>query len=114
VWSIPEERYHYARYVTGQEEILSSKADNRAEPTSESDREHVRQVIASGINELDDREREIVSSHFGLGMKGAPLTLEQLGKRFGVTKERVRQIEQRALARLREVLAPSLIDAISD
>ena len=112
--SIPEERYHYARYVTGQEEILSTRADHRVEPTSESDREHVRQLIASGINELDDREREIVSSHFGLGMKGAPLTLEQLGKRFGVTKERVRQIEQRALARLREVLAPSLIDALSD
>jgi len=111
--SIPEERYHYARYVTGQEEILSSKADKRTEPVSESDREHVRQLIASGINQLDEREREIVSSHFGLGMKGAPLTLEQLGKRFGVTKERIRQIEQRALGRLRDVLAPSLVDALS-
>lgn len=112
--SIPEQRYHYARYVTGQEEILATEADRRAEPEHESDREHVRKLIASGINELDDREREIVASHFGLGMKGTTLTLEQLGKRFGVTKERVRQIEQRALARLREVLSPTLIDAIAD
>ena len=36
----------------------------------------------------------------------------QLGQRFGVTKERVRQIEQKALARLKEVLHPSLVDAV--
>ena len=42
------------------------------------------------------------------------LTLEQLGKRFGVTKERVRQIERRALDRLRGLLAPSLADALCD
>ncbi len=112
--SIPEERYHYARYVTGQEEILATEANRQPEPVSESDREHVRKLIASGMNELGEREREIVAGHFGLGTKGTPLTLEQLGKRFGVTKERVRQIEQRALARLREVLAPSLVDALTD
>jgi RNA polymerase sigma factor (sigma-70 family) len=111
--SIPEQRYHYARYVTGQEEILSTEADRSTEPANESDREHVRNAIASGMSELDEREREIIASHFGLGRSGAPLTLEQLGKRFGVTKERVRQIEQRALARLREVLAPSLVDALT-
>ena len=112
--SIPEEHYHYARYVTGQEEILATEADRRTEPASEGDREHVRKVIASGMNELSEREREIVSSHFGLGTRGGVLTLEQLGQRFGVTKERIRQIEQRALGRLREVLAPSLVDALAD
>ena len=74
----------------------------------------MRKVIASGMNELNEREREIVSSHFGLGTRGGVLTLEQLGQRFGVTKERIRQIEQRALGHLREVLAPSLVDALAD
>jgi len=55
----------------------------------------------------------VVSNHFGLEKPGTSLTLEEIGKRFGVTKERVRQIERRALARLREVLAPSLADAIA-
>jgi DNA-directed RNA polymerase sigma subunit (sigma70/sigma32) len=41
------------------------------------------------------------------------MTLQQLGARFGVTKERVRQLERRALLRLREVLGPSLAEAIS-
>ncbi len=112
--SIPEQRYRSARYVTGQEELLDAKADHHPAPASKSDRQHVRKAIAEGIGELDEREREIVSSHFGLGGKCGALTLEQLGQRFGVTKERIRQIEQRALARLREVLAPSLVEAIAD
>ncbi|MCH8189118.1 MAG: hypothetical protein IIB66_10575, partial [Proteobacteria bacterium] len=56
---------------------------------------------------------ETVTWHFGLAKAGTTATLEQLGKHFGVTKERVRQIEKRALAHLREVLAPSLVDVIS-
>jgi RNA polymerase primary sigma factor len=80
----------------------------------ESDRQHVRAAIAAGMEELDEREREIVSGHFGLGGRHGSLTLEQLGQRFGVTKERVRQIERRALARLREVLAPSLAETLAD
>ncbi len=111
--SIPEQFYRCSRWVTGQEEILDAAPDQRPAPASESDRRHVREAIAAGMNELDDREREIVSSHFGLGGRSGALTLEQLGQRFGVTKERVRQIEQRALARLREVLAPSLVDAFT-
>lgn len=43
---------------------------------------------------------------------GHPKTLEQIGRQLGVTKERVRQIEQQALARLRKVLPPSLAEAL--
>ncbi|MGB2987134.1 MAG: sigma-70 family RNA polymerase sigma factor [Phycisphaerae bacterium] len=111
--SIPEQLYRCSRYVTGQEEVLDAMADHRPEPVSESDRKRVRELIAAGMNELDEREREIVSSHFGLGSKSGALTLEQLGQRFGVTKERIRQIEQRALAHLRDLLAPSLADALA-
>ncbi|MHC5111351.1 MAG: sigma-70 family RNA polymerase sigma factor [Planctomycetota bacterium] len=110
--SIPEQHYHSARFVTGQDELLDAAADHRQAPASRSDRDQVRQAIADGMQSLTDREREIVSSHFGLGGDGGSLTLDQLGKRFGVTKERVRQIEKRALARLRDVLAPSLADTI--
>lgn len=111
--SIPEQLYRRSRYVTGQEEILDAAPDQRPVRASESDRRHVREAIAAGMNELNEREREIVSSHFGLGGRSGALTLEQLGQRFGVTKERIRQIEQRALGRLREVLTPSLVDALA-
>jgi len=111
--SIPEQHYHNARYVTGQDTVLDTAAERNVEPVHAGDRERVKELIAVGMRELTDREREVVSNHFGLEKPGTSLTLEQLGKRFGVTKERIRQIEMRALARLREVLAPSLRDAIA-
>jgi RNA polymerase primary sigma factor len=110
--SVPERHYHYARYVTGQEELLQTAPDQRIEGGHAGDREHVRQLIETGLQELTEREREIVSNHFGLSGEDDPMTLEQLGERYGVTKERVRQIEQRALARLRQVLSPTLADSI--
>lgn len=112
--SIPEQRYHKPRQVTGQEELLHAAPDPRDEPISQSDQSRVREMIASGLGTLDSREREVVKSHFGLGADGVRMTLEQIGTRFGVTKERIRQIERRALTRLREVLAPSIVDMLPD
>jgi len=111
--SIPEAHYHAARYVTGQDVVLDSVADERPGAVPASDRRAVRALIEEGMEELTEREREIVTNHFGLSSDGASVTLEQLGKRFGVTKERVRQIERKALARLRDVLAPSLVETFS-
>ncbi|MFQ5462014.1 MAG: sigma-70 family RNA polymerase sigma factor [Phycisphaerae bacterium] len=110
--TIPEQHYRAARYVTGQDELLEAAPDPSEQAVSSSDRDRLRAAIADGLMVLDDREREIVSSHFGLGQNGNALTLEQLGRRFGVTKERVRQIEKRALVRLRDVLPASLLDVL--
>jgi len=51
---------------------------------------------------LDQREREILTLRFGLGDRGEPCTLEEIGSAFGVSRERIRQIETRALAKLRD------------
>lgn len=112
--SIPTEQYQTARFVTGQEELLDAAPSTGPTGTAgeASDRNRVRELIGEGLMALEEREREIVRAHFGLGGDGTPLTLEQLGQRFGVTKERVRQIEQRAIERLREVLAPELADTL--
>ena len=112
--TIPQQHYYGARYMTGNDELLSQAADTsqQVQPNA-GDQQRVRELISAGLGELTEREREIVSSHFGLGARGAGATLEQLGKRFGVTKERVRQIEQKALARLRDVFHPSLADAFT-
>jgi RNA polymerase primary sigma factor len=52
---------------------------------------------------LDDRERRIIDERFGLNGRTA-LTLEEVGREFGVTRERIRQLQNSALAKMRRAL----------
>ncbi|MCC7351760.1 MAG: sigma-70 family RNA polymerase sigma factor [Phycisphaerales bacterium] len=56
---------------------------------------------------LNERERNILLSHFGVGDRQKPVTFEQMSRRMGLTSQRVRQIEQSALAKLREIAVHS-------
>ena len=56
--------------------------------------------VESALHVLDEREREIVKMRFGIGFEGA-FTLDEIGKRLGLTRERIRQIEKKALSTLR-------------
>ena len=72
---------------------------------SESEVNHaLTRLFRWGYAALTHRERAIVVRHFGLKGEGQGETLAQIGKGFGVTKERVRQIERNAIKRLREIL----------
>lgn len=53
---------------------------------------------------LDSRESRILKLRFGLG-NGEPMTLKAIGKRFGLTRERVRQMEQQALDKLGAIMS---------
>ena len=53
---------------------------------------------------LDERERKIIVKRFGLD-GGKPKTLEEVGKQFGVTRERIRQLQNLALAKMRAALS---------
>ncbi|MEI7646053.1 MAG: RNA polymerase sigma factor RpoD [Chloroflexales bacterium] len=60
----------------------------------------LRQQIATALDQLTERERRVLELRYGLS-DGQPRTLEEVGKAFGVTRERVRQIEVKALRKLR-------------
>nr|AAB07554.1 SigD [Chloroflexus aurantiacus J-10-fl] len=60
----------------------------------------VRQQITAALDQLSERERRVLELRYGL-VDGQPRTLEEVGKAFGVTRERVRQIEVKALRKLR-------------
>jgi RNA polymerase primary sigma factor len=57
-------------------------------------------AVLEALGELSDRERDVVRLRFGLD-DGQARTLEEVGREFGVTRERIRQIESKTLAKLR-------------
>src|ERR1700722_16292718 len=65
---------------------------------------NMRDELSELLEVLDDRERKIIFQRFGLD-GGKPKTLEEVGKKFGVTRERIRQLQNIALAKLRRALA---------
>jgi RNA polymerase primary sigma factor len=73
-----------------------------------------RDDLWSLLAQLDEREREILSLRFGLA-DDRPLTLDEVGRRFNLTRERIRQIEAKALTKLRHPCSAhhrKLVDAL--
>ncbi len=60
----------------------------------------LQEQLAQVLDSLADRERKVIELRFGL-VDGHPRTLEEVGREFGVTRERIRQIESKTLAKLR-------------
>ena len=62
--------------------------------------ESLSREIDRALSTLTDREKEIIQMFFGIGMQ--EMTLEEIGDRFGLTRERVRQIKEKAIRRLKQ------------
>ncbi|HEX6570286.1 MAG TPA: RNA polymerase sigma factor RpoD [Acidimicrobiales bacterium] len=76
------------------------KDDGAEEPDDVATRQMLQNEVRNVLGELNEREREVVIMRFGLNDE-QPRTLEEVGKTFGVTRERIRQIESKTLAKLR-------------
>jgi len=76
------------------------KDDGAEEPDDAATRQMLQNEVRKVLDELNDREKEVVIMRFGLDDE-QPRTLEEVGKQFGVTRERIRQIESKTLAKLR-------------
>jgi len=78
--------------------VGDSEAQNPFELLRDKD---LRDEVGDLLGLLDDRERRIINSRFGLD-GGKPKTLEEVGVKFGVTRERIRQLQNIALSKLRK------------
>ena len=74
--------------------------DTAVSPAAAASQQMLKEQVHAALDVLSDREREVLELRFGL-RDGTHKTLGELGKRFGITKERVRQLEARALRKMR-------------
>ncbi|MFO0919399.1 MAG: sigma-70 family RNA polymerase sigma factor [Planctomycetaceae bacterium] len=102
--SIPAEHTQLDRFRTGNEEVFQNSSDRRLDHYHDEINNHRQHAaIMSILDQLEPREKDIIVHRYGLSEGAVPLTLEQVGHRFGVTKERIRQLEARALKKMRKI-----------
>jgi len=88
--------------------------DDRApEPSRNAFAMALQETLAMVLDKLTDREMRIIKLRFGLDGQG-PFTLEETGRILGITRERVRQIQERALAKLRQMRSASELQAFME
>ena len=73
---------------------------NAISPEMYAENEVIREQVDKMLKELPEREEQIIRMRFGLDGTGKPKTLEEVGKNWNVTRERIRQLEAKALRRL--------------
>ena len=109
--SIPAEYTQLDRFRTGNDEVFYQASDPRSERLNEeivNQRQH--EALMQILAQLDPRERDIIVSRYGLKDGKPAQTLEQVGQKLGVTKERIRQLESRALQKLRKIAEEEHLD----
>ena len=109
--TIPDENRHRDRYRTSHAEMFTATEDARSDQYEQETAQVQRETQVERIlDRLDEREQQIIISRFGLHRGQEPLTLKQVGAAMGVTKERIRQIEARALSKLRRAAEEDRIE----
>ena len=89
-----------APFVDGEDNSLLDVLVNDDSPMADNTlvNESLSREIDRALSTLSDREKEIIQMFFGIGMQ--EMTLEEIGDKFGLTRERVRQIKEKAIRRL--------------
>ena len=94
----------------GSESVLDGVADDGGtDPMSLTLSNEVDLLLTNGLDELNQREREVLAGRYGLGDR-EPETLEVLAARLGLTRERIRQIQQEALLKLKRGMVRHGVD----
>src|SRR6185436_11026847 len=98
----PKEFDRHARFVTGRDDLFEKVPDNRSEEREAlATTQRATHCVNRLLEYLEPREREIIRMRAGLDDHAKSMTLEEIGRQFGITKERVRQLNARAMKKLR-------------
>lgn len=98
-----------APFVEGEENSLLDVMTNTDSPSADGTlvNESLATEISRSLSMLNEREKDIVEMSFGINHQ--EMTLEEIGERFGLTRERVRQIREKAIRKLRAGSRNSLL-----
>ena len=90
-----------APFVDGEDNSLLDVMPNNDAPMADLTlvEESLRSEIQNALNVLNERERNVIEASYGINRQ--ELTLEEIGTKFGLTRERVRQIKEKAIRKLR-------------
>ena len=100
-----------APFADGEDNSLLDVLANDDAPMADAElvKESLRAEIARALDTLNERERNIITAAFGIGMP--EMTLEEIGQKYGLTRERVRQIREKAIRRLRNNTKSKILKA---
>ncbi len=100
-----------APFVDGEDNSLLDVLESKGLPETDEKLEYLeslRQEIERSLSTLTERQADIIRLYFGLGMEH-PISLEDIGERFDLTRERVRQIKDKAISKLRSASRSKLL-----
>jgi len=100
-----------APFVDGEDNSLLDVLENDSTPNTDSNLEYVeslRKEIQRSLSTLTERQCDVIMLYFGIGVEH-PMSLEDIGERFGLTRERVRQIKDKAINKLRSTSRSKLL-----
>ena len=100
-----------APFVEGEDNSLLDVLENSSTPNTDSALEYLeslRKEIERSLNTLTERQCDVIKLYFGIGVEH-PMSLEDIGDKFGLTRERVRQIKDKAINKLRSASRSKLL-----
>jgi RNA polymerase primary sigma factor len=100
-----------APFVDGEDNSLLDVLENIGTPNTDKKLEYsesLRNEIERSLNTLTERQCDVIKLYFGIGIEH-PMSLEDIGDRFGLTRERVRQIKDKAINKLRSASRSKLL-----
>jgi RNA polymerase primary sigma factor len=100
-----------APFVEGEDNSLLDVLENTATPDTDSTLEYkdsLRREIERSLSTLTERQCDVIKLYFGIGVEH-PMSLEDIGEKFGLTRERVRQIKDKAINKLRSASRSKLL-----
>ena len=108
--TVPEENYRLAAFQTGKDDLLRASGAPDEESHRREALAHLRHLLDKAVGMLSTMERDVIRARFGIDL-GHPLTLSEVGERQGLSAERIRQIQNGALAKLRAILDTEALSA---